>query len=103
MQVKNWCHSMDLNLPTLSYNNVIIIGVLPCSGDNVLINHFILLYKLVLFNSRDKNIIPTLILFKSKIKEIETIEYKIATKQGKTFKHIKNIWTIKNNVLIIVL
>ena len=24
MQVKNWCHSMDLNLPTLNYNNVII-------------------------------------------------------------------------------
>ena len=79
---------MDLYLPTLSYNNV-IIGVLPCSGDNVLINHFILLYKLVLFNSRAKNIIPTLILFKSKVKESETIEYKIATKQGKTLKHIK--------------
>ena len=90
---------MDLNLPTLSYNNV-FIGVLPCSGDNVLIYHFILLYKLVLFNRRDKNIIPTLTLFKSKVKEIETIEYKIATKEGKTFKHIKNgqnIWTIKNS------
>ena len=90
---------MDLNLPTLSYNNV-IVGVLPCSGDNVLIYHSILLYKLALFNSRDKNIIPTLILFKSKVKEIETIEYKIATKQEKRLNILKNgqnIWTIKNS------
>ena len=41
MQIKQWCQEMHINFPDMNLSNI-IYGIIPCSGDNILINHFIL-------------------------------------------------------------
>ena len=79
---------MHINFPDMILSNI-IYGIFPCSGDNILINHFILLYKQIVFYSREKFRYPSLTLFKSKIKETEYIEHKIALKKGKNLGNCK--------------
>ena len=87
MQIKTWCNNLGIKLPDMNYLNI-IIGVLPCTGINMLINHIIMLFKHILFYNRDKSFTPTLSMFQIQLNQIERIEYKIAVKNGKTYNHL---------------
>ena len=80
MQIKEWCQEMHINFPEIIPSNI-LFGIILCSGDNILINNFILLFKQIFFYSRDKFCYPSVTPFKNKIKEREYIEQKIALKK----------------------
>ena len=61
-------------------------SVPPDNIQNILINHILLLYKVILFISRE-NSRPSLSMFIVKIKEIETIERNIARNKNKLHFH----------------
>ena len=87
MQIKTWRNNLGIKLPDMNYSNI-IIGVLPCTGINMLINHIIMMFKQILFYNRDKSFTPTLSMFQIQLNQIERIEYKIAVKNGKTYNHL---------------
>ena len=61
-------------------------GVPPDNIQNILINHILLLYKMILFSSRE-NSRPSLCMFIVKIKEIEAIERNIPRNKNKLHFH----------------
>ena len=76
---------MSLELPDRN-KSIIMYGVPPDNIQNILINHILLLYKMILFSSRE-NSRPSLSMFIVKIKEIETIERNIARNKNKLDFH----------------
>ena len=44
---------MHINFSEIILSNI-IHGITPCSGDTILINHFIFLFKQILFYNKDK-------------------------------------------------
>ena len=44
MQIKMWCNNLGIKLPDMNYS-IIIIGILPCTGINMVINHIIMIFK----------------------------------------------------------
>ena len=84
-QIREWCRTMSLELPDRN-KSTIMYGVPPDNIQNILINHILLLYKMILFSSRE-NSRPSLSMFIVKIKEIETIERNIARNKNKLDFH----------------
>ena len=82
MQIKTWCNNVGMKLPDMNYSNI-IIGALPCTGINMLINHIINIFNQILFYNRDKSFTLTLSMFQIRVSEIETIEHNIAVKMVK--------------------
>ena len=51
--IQEWCDSFNITIPEID-PVTIIYGILPCTQSTKLINHIILLYKMILFDNRDK-------------------------------------------------
>ena len=77
----------------------IIYGILPSSiGNNTLENTLILLYKQLVFTCKERTNDLTLNLYKSKLKQLESVEYtinktkhKFGTHRKKWAKYAENI------------
>ena len=63
--------------------------------ENKLENQMIILYKLIIFTRRTKSSVPRLPMFQIKLKEVMTIENKIAIKNGKILQK----WKTMNEIL----
>ena len=83
IQIKNWLRSFGVFLPELNKLDI-LLGV-----DDVLVNFVILLYKYSLYRSREKNNMPSLLLFTNIIQKYEQIERKIARSRNKIAYHEK--------------
>ena len=68
----------------------IIYGILPSSIDNALENTLILLYKQLVFTCKERTNDLTLNLYKSKLKQLESVEYTINKTKHKFGTHRKN-------------
>ena len=87
----------DVVMPSLSPTHI-LYGLLPVTLENKLENHMIILYKLIIFTCRTKSSVPRLPMFQIKLKEVMTIEHKIAIKNGKILHHLQK-WKTMNEIL----
>ena len=96
MNIANWAKDIGIELPSMNYENIILQNF---EGEyQSLKNVFILLYKQVIFENRGKVSENSLCHFKAKIKSVEIIERRIATKNGKLNVHYKK-WNVYLNTL----
>ena len=78
----------EMNVP------VVLYGITPCSKSNALLNHFLLIYKQILYIHRDrKSTYDLLPYFIRKVNEIITVERKIANNRNKLSAH-KRKWQL---------
>ena len=83
-------------MPSLSPTHI-LYGLLP-TMENKLENHMIILYKLIIFTCRTKSSVPRMPIFQIKLKEIMTMEPRIAIKNGKILNHLQK-WKTMNEIL----
>jgi hypothetical protein len=90
---RDWLKQGEIDLPVLSLKNV-LLGINSGSMENLLF----LLFKYLLYNSRNQLKIPTLTEFQILVKTNEKIEYIIAENRSKLATHLKKYEKI--NVLM---
>ena len=87
MQIVEWASEIGIGMPIISYDNIVLQNF---EGDHLsLKNLLILLYKMIVFEKRGKETEINLCYFKAKVKNVERIEKRIATKKGKLGGHYK--------------
>ena len=83
-EIRDWIKSFGILLPSCNNENI-IFGV-----DDQLINFILLVYKLILFKTRNKsNIVLSISIFKNTLKLYKTIEWKVALNKQKVEIHNK--------------
>ena len=74
-------------------SNIIKYGMLPHSKENNLINHILLMFKMVLFEARNSIKPPTIHNFMAKLKDTYDVEHYIAGKKNKLSYHFMK-WSL---------
>ena len=82
-EIKKWASVYNINLPEQNFSTM-ILGV-----DDCLINHLILIFKILLYKARDTQILPSIVFFQHKLSSIINMEETIARKKGKINQHKK--------------
>ena len=82
-EIKKWASVYNINLPEQNFSTM-ILGV-----DDCLINHLILIFKILLYKARDTQILPSIVFFQHKLSSIINMEETIAKKKGKINQHKK--------------
>ena len=77
VQIQQWSSARSITLPNPNFQTI-ILGV-----DSPLLNHLILLYKIILYKRRDTGKAPTLESYIIYVKSVMDIEWSIAKKRGK--------------------
>ena len=83
--IQNWGREKNLEFPQHNIENII----LGAESVKPLINHIILIFKLVLYKARESGKTPSLEYFKNYLNYIQKIEFTIALKNGKLESHNK--------------
>ena len=96
-QIKQWCETFHVILPPMK-EQTILYGVFPIVKENLLCNHIILMFKIIMYRGRDMGNTPTLAIFKNYLSDIYEIETKIATNKCKLAKNNKKWRFYKENV-----
>ena len=89
---EHWASEMGLQMPPINVDNIILQNLQSDVNDKYIINLFILQYKIMLFENKEKVNENSIFAFKAKIAYIEKIEKTIAKKNNKYGLHIKK-WT----------
>ena len=93
LQIKTWLSKFNINMPEQSLSNV-ILG--PEGEDDCpLINHILLMFKIVIYKARNKEIIPNLNYFINYLKQTQKIEAKIAQNRNKMKYHNRKWRSLK--------
>ena len=77
VQIQQWSSARSITLPNPNFQTI-ILGV-----DSPLLNHLILLYKIILYKRRDTGKAPTLESYIIYVKSVMDIEWSIAKKRGR--------------------
>ena len=96
-QIKQWCETFHIILPPMK-EQIILYGVFPIVKENLLCNHIILMFKIMMYRGRDMGNTPTLAIFKNYLSDIYKIETKIATNNCKLAKNNMKWRFYKENV-----
>ena len=101
----------DLPLATFLKNNLILSALTPQTAllglwsentnhDEPIINHFLLIFKLYVYNSREKPRLSMMDLL-TDIKEIKKTEYRLSSNSGNKRKIYQNKWRLTHEKLSI--
>ena len=87
--VQNWAKSINIILPELNSYNV-LFGITPWNKNNALANHFLLVYKQILFYHKEKGSNYSLLPhFINKLNTVVHLERIIAKSKNKLTTHDK--------------
>ena len=94
-QIQQWAKYYHISLPDMNVNTI-LYGISPCSMQNALINHIILIYKQILFNHRNTKTKNKLMAhFVKRLNDVRILECNIArTKNKSTLHNMK--WRLYN-------
>ena len=94
-QIQQWAKYYHISLPDMNVNKI-LYGISPCSMQNALINHIILIYKQILFNHRNTKTNHKLLAhFVKRLNDVRILECNIArTKNKSTLHNMK--WRLYN-------
>ena len=95
-QINEWSSCYNIELPDKN-KSCIRYGILPCNESNILQNVLILLFKKLVYNSRNNIKMLRLETFISSVKNLEKLEYRIALQKGKLSKH-QTKWKLLSNI-----
>ena len=82
-QVKIWLSQKEINLPEQNFHSM-ILGV-----DSILINHILLIFKIVVYKARENLKLPSIEYFRNYLKHVVVTEGSIAKKRNKEKQHLK--------------
>ena len=83
-QIQQWAKYYHISLPDMNVNTI-LYGISPCSMQNALINHIILIYKQILFNNRNTKTNNKLLAhFVKRLNDVRILECNIARTKNKS-------------------
>ena len=87
--IEQWCQPFNVEMPSNTYENIVLYNFLNTESFSYLHCHLILIYKMLLYNSRSDPTSLNMHTFVNRVKITERTEYRIAKKKDKIMQHLR--------------